>query len=94
MEHLKKADIRRALEALAAALPSGPVQRELWVVGGAAMVLLYEARESTKDVDAFSLDPGTASVLRAASAMVAAQLGLPSDWLNDGAKGFIHGLRL
>lgn len=92
MERLRKADIRRALEALAAALPSSPFPRELWVVGGAAVVLLYDARESTRDVDAFSLDPGAASVLRAASAAVAAQLSLPSDWLNDGAKGFIHGL--
>ena len=39
-----KADIRRALEALAAALPPSDSMRELWVVGGAAVVLLYDAR--------------------------------------------------
>ena len=44
-----------ALEALASALPAGP-RTELWVVGGAALVLLYEAREATRDVDAFTLE--------------------------------------
>lgn len=92
MERLKKADIRRALEALARALPPGTAERELWVVGGAAVVLLYDARESTKDVDAFSLDPDVTHDLRTAAAAVAAQLELPDDWLNDGAKGFVHGL--
>jgi hypothetical protein len=92
MERLTKADIRRALEALAAALPPSASMRELWVVGGAAVVLLYDARETTKDVDAFSLDPGMAPMLRTAAAKVADRLGLPADWLNDGAKGYVHGL--
>lgn len=56
------------------------------------MVMLYEARDTTKDVDAFALDPAASPVLRAAAAAVAPQLGLPADWLNDGAKGYLHGL--
>jgi len=83
MERLTKADIRRALEALARALPPSASVRELRVVGGAAVVLLYDARETTKDVDAFSLEPGMAQVLRTAAAKVADRLGLPADWLND-----------
>jgi hypothetical protein len=92
MERLGRADIHRALEALAAELPMGPAPRELWIVGGAAMVLLYGARETTKDVDAFTLDPTGSGEMRAAAAVVAAGMGLPDDWLNDGAKGYVHGL--
>ncbi len=92
MERLTKAGIRRALEALAAALPVSGAPRELWMVGGAALVLLYGARETTKDVDAFTLDPSSSAELRAAAASVAHSLGLPEDWLNDGAKGYLQGL--
>lgn len=56
------------------------------------MILLYEARQGTKDVDAFTLDPGASAELRKAASAVASRIGLPEDWLNDGAKGYVHGL--
>lgn len=92
MERLAKSDILRALEQLASALPQSDRPRELWLVGGAAIVLLYGSRETTKDVDAFMVDPSEAAVLRIAARAVAGTLALPEDWLNDGAKGYLKGL--
>lgn len=64
---------------------------EIVIAGGAALVLLYGARETTKDVDAYFVTP-EASVLRNASSRVAVKLNLPDDWLNDGAKGYFVGV--
>jgi hypothetical protein len=94
VDHLGRDDIVLALKALADELSPSAPPLELLVVGGAALVLLYGARETTKDVDAFSTTPAGATSLRAASHRVAERLSLPADWLNDGAKGYVHGLAL
>ncbi|WP_129630279.1 DUF6036 family nucleotidyltransferase [Candidatus Oscillochloris fontis] len=62
----------------------------LVVVGGAALVLRYQARLSTQDVDAFFVTPPERRETRAWATIVARELGLPADWLNDGAKGFMQ----
>lgn len=84
-------DIRRAFAALSAELPAESTRAEIVVVGGAALVLLFGTRASTKDVDAYFVAPA-ASTLRASAAAVASRLNLPDDWLNDGAKGYMVGL--
>ena len=50
------------------------------------MVLAFDARESTRDVDAI-LVPKT-EVL-ACALRVSEEMGLRFDWLNDGVKGFV-----
>ena len=84
-------DIRRAFGALSEELARHRQHAEIIVVGGAALVLLFRARESTKDVDAFFVTP-EASIIRDAAEAVANRLDLPADWLNDGAKGYLVGL--
>ncbi len=64
----------------------------LVVVGGAALVLNYNARLATQDVDAFLITPPEARATRGWARIVAAEMGLPADWLNDGAKGFMQGI--
>lgn len=60
---------------------------EVFVVGGAAMTLLFPERHATMDVDAVFT---SAPQVRAAVAEVGEELGLPPDWLNDAAKGFLE----
>jgi hypothetical protein len=81
-------DIREAFATLSDELQRAGERAEIVVVGGAALVLLFHARESTKDVDAYFLKPA-ASVVRHAAEAVANRLGLPIDWLNDSAKGYL-----
>ena len=50
---LTKADIRRLFELLDAELAAQDVQGEVYLVGGAVMCLSLDAREATRDVDAF-----------------------------------------
>ena len=65
---------------------------DLLVVGGAAMVLLYNARPSTRDVDVLVVSPQQAHIVRNLAKQVAQDYNLPLDWLNDGAKGYLVGI--
>lgn len=62
---------------------------ELLAMGGAVMVLLYHARQSTHDVDIFIQHPPEARTVRDWARRVAQEREWPEDWLNDGAKGFL-----
>ena len=64
---------------------------ELLLVGGALMVLRFDARAATRDVDAVILAPRETVVVRDIARVVAQERGWPDDWLNDGAKGFMRG---
>ncbi len=75
-----------ALERLDRALGAPGARAEIYLVGGAVMCLVLEARPATKDVDCWFTEP---QVVRRAARTVADEMGLPHDWLNDAAKAFV-----
>lgn len=85
---LGRTQIVEALQALGRELSSRDVRAQLFIVGGAAIALSYSTRRVTKDVDAV-FEPK--AIVYEAATKVAEELGLPADWLNDGAKAFMPG---
>lgn len=82
---LSKDEIVSALSQLNDYLAEAKVIGEICLFGGTAMVLVFNARLSTRDVDAI-FQP--ASLIRELAARIAEERGFPVDWLNDGVKGF------
>jgi len=62
------------------------VVADLYVFGGAAMAVAYDARRATRDVDALFMPHGI--VLDEAQA-VAKEFGLPGWWLNEQASAYV-----
>jgi hypothetical protein len=83
---LKKRQIERLFNLLNDELARIDEIGEIYLVGGAVMCLVYDARASTKDVDA--IFKPSASV-RAAARRVALAARVADDWLNDAAKGYL-----
>jgi hypothetical protein len=83
---LNKSDIENALLKLNEALARKELKGEICLYGGAVMCLAYNARPSTKDVDAI-FHPS--SELRELIKRVGEDLNLGPHWLNDGVKGFV-----
>ena len=83
---LTREQILAALEALNRALAERGVVGELCLFGGAVMVLAFNARLATKDVDAV-FEP--AGLVRELARRVGEGAGLPANWLNDGVKGYL-----
>ena len=85
-DKLTKDQILAALSRLNDLLHEKGVMGEICIFGGAAMVLAFDARESTRDVDGIFV-PKT-EVIQSAR-QVAEEFGFEPNWLNDGVKGFI-----
>lgn len=83
---LTREQIVEALERLDRALVGQGARAELYLVGGAVMCVVLDARASTKDVDGWFTEP---QAVRRAARQVAAEMGLAEDWLNDAAKAYI-----
>ncbi len=77
-----------ALSVLAQRLHDRGIQGEMYLVGGAAIALAYDARRATRDIDAV-FEPKLA--IYEVAAEMAEELGLPVGWLNDAVKAFLAG---
>jgi predicted nucleotidyltransferase len=85
---LGRAELERAFNALGNRLARRGVIADLFIVGGAAMALAYDAARVTRDVDATFVPHG---VVVEESRAVAAELALPPWWLNEQASVYVSG---
>ncbi|MGI8936866.1 MAG: DUF6036 family nucleotidyltransferase [Iamia sp.] len=85
---LGRAEIVDLLTEVGGELDRRGVRGEMFLVGGAAMALVYDVRRSTRDVDAV-FEPKAA--IYEIAALVADRHSLPPDWINDGVKGLLPG---
>lgn len=86
MKFLTKARIEAALHRLSELAAAEGVRLEMTLYGGALMLLTYDARSVTKDVDAI-VHPS--AIARRLVARVAAEQGLHDGWLNDDVRQFV-----
>ena len=85
---LGRAELERAFTGLGERLARRGVVADVFIVGGAAMALAYDASRVTRDVDARFLPHG---IVLEEAMRVADDLGLPSWWLNEQASVYISG---
>ncbi len=85
---MDKNKIRDLLTELGRRLLAEDVLGEIGIVGGAAMLLAFDSRKATRDIDAI-FKPST--TIRSCAKQMAFDYNLSDDWLNDGVKGFLPG---
>jgi len=85
---LDRVQLEQAFTAPGERLVRRGVVADVFVVGGAAMALAYDATRVTRDVDSLFVPHG---VVREEARNVAQDLGLPAWWLNEQASVYISG---
>ncbi len=85
---MTKQEIESALGRLSELAAGEGVRLEMTLYGGAVMLLAYNARSATKDIDAIIHPP---DVARRLIARVAAERRLHDGWVNDDVKQFVSG---
>lgn len=83
---LDRSIAERALTRLGVLTRERGIDLQLVIYGGSVMMLAYNTRQGTKDIDAIfhpkdAVEPVISEVAR--------ELDLPEDWLNDGVKAWV-----
>jgi hypothetical protein len=73
----------RAFEVMGRYLRERNALGEIAVYGGSAILLQFDWRKSSEDVDAVVLEGSNESLVKEAVEHAASALGLPHDWLNN-----------
>src|SRR5437867_6556480 len=83
---LDRQRILEALEELSRRLAARGIQAEVCLFGGAAMILAFQSRQVTKDIDAIF---APSALVRELAAEIGREHGYDAGWFNDGVKGFV-----
>ena len=83
---LTRADVLRALTRLGELCVERRTKVELAIYGGTVMMFAYDFRSATRDIDAIFHPP---EVFEPLIAQVAAEQGLPVEWMNNGVRDFV-----
>jgi len=84
---MDRAELEAALGDVARHLSHDGATARVYVVGGAAMMLGYDASRTTRDVDGVILE-GHGALVKAVAA-VARERHLPTSWLNEQASSYV-----
>jgi hypothetical protein len=86
---LTREDMIMGLRRLGELANDNGIEIKLALVGGAIMVLEYNTRSLTHDVDAVILAPAEKWKVFELVILIAQEFGRPEDWLNDDAEIFV-----
>ena len=86
MQNISKKEMLSFFEEINRRLAFKNKQGEIIIAGGAALTLVFSARDSTRDIDAiFHPREDMTKIIKS----MADEYNLNQDWMNDGVKGFI-----
>lgn len=88
-QSLSREDIIRGLKELAADLNGRGISADVFIIGGAALVLRYFDRRLTSDVDLGSMN---FELIKPSAEAVANKNGWDPDWINNAATQFVPSL--
>jgi len=86
MQKLSKSEILLCFEEINKRLAANNQHGEIVLTGGAALTLVFNARDSTRDIDAVFRPVAD---MREIISSMAAEYNLPMGWLNDMVKPFV-----